>query len=159
MVQSDSAVSICSALLNRLFTKILLDQGLVELIQSNSAVLALCPEGGFMTNLPENFTNYPSWTWRTISSTFDTGLLFTKGLIMRRWQIDVYGSAAAMGADCIALAAAIDNVLNGFSGTLSDPDSTWVNVIDPSDLEDFPLDPASRTYRRMLEYEIHFANS
>jgi hypothetical protein len=49
-------------------------------------------------------------------------------------------------------------VLNGFSGVLPDPDSTFVSSCFTSDEMDF-FDEASRTYRRMIEYEIFFSQN
>jgi hypothetical protein len=75
-------------------------------------------------------------------------------LAMRRLQIDSFGTVAA---DAIRLAAAIDGVLSGYAGALSDPDHMVVQGCFRSNLIDF-FDDASRTYRRMLEYELWFHN-
>ena len=72
-------------------------------------------------------------------------------------QIDVYGYESGQGADVLTIAQQIDAILNGFRGTLSDPNSTYVDSCFTSDKKDFPFDPDARTYRRMLEYEIWYA--
>ena len=47
----------------------------------------------------------------------------------------------------------IDAVLNGYAGTLADPDHTVVQGILRTNRRDF-FDDERRTYRRMLEYEV-----
>ncbi len=133
----------------------MIEQGLVGLVQADAGVRAIAPTGGFISTLPKDFQQ-PSWTHKTVSQPPSSLLQGPSGFKMRRVQIDCYGTAASQGADTILLAAAIDDVLDGFRGTLSDPDSTYVDSCLQSDLMDF-FDEASRTYRRMLEYEIWFA--
>jgi hypothetical protein len=70
-----------------------------------------------------------------------------------RLQIDCYGDTAA---NAMALARAISQVLDGYQGTLADPDSTFVSAVVPDGGMDF-FDDARRSYRRMLEYEILYA--
>ena len=65
-------------------------------------------------------------------------------------QIDCY---AATRGEAVLLAAAIDAVLNGYAGTLADPDQTVVQGIFRINKRDF-FDDARRTYRRMPEYEV-----
>lgn len=135
----------------------MIEQGIVKLVQSDLTVNALVPVGGFFAELPKDQA-LPNWSYRSISLVANTGLQFSTGLRMMRLQIDVYGDINGRGADSIALAKAIDHVLNGFAGTLSDPDSTFVSSCFLSDEIDF-FDDAGRTYRRMLEYEILFAQN
>jgi len=75
---------------------------------------------------------------------------------MMRLQIDCYGNT---GDQVIRLASAIDGVLQGFSGDLTDTDLTWINSCLSSDMQDFPIDPDARTFRRMLEYEIWYSDA
>lgn len=132
----------------------MIEQGLVGLIEGNAAVRAIAPTGGFLAELPKDYP-LPSWTHKTVSQPTSATLTSFKGTKMRRWQIDCYGAAAA---DAINLAQAIDGVLDGFRGTLGDPDATYVDSCLQSDLIDF-FDDASRSYRRMLEYEIWFVQN
>lgn len=132
----------------------MIEQGLVGLVQADAAVRAIAPTGGFLSTLPKDFAQ-ASWTHKVVSQPTSAGLTTVKGLTMRRVQIDCYGTAASQGADTIHLAVAINNVLEGFRGTLGDPDATYVDSIFLSDVMDF-FDDAGRTYRRMLEYEIWF---
>ena len=132
----------------------MIEQGLVGLIQADAAVRKIAPAGGFLSELPKDYP-LPSWTQKTVSQPTSASLTSFRGLKMRRFQIDCYGNAAA---DAINLAQAIDNVLDGFRGTLGDPDDTYVDSCLQSDLIDF-FDDASRSYRRMLEYEIWFVQN
>lgn len=131
-----------------------IEQGLVMLVQDNSDVQALCSAGGFLGQLPANQA-LPSWTHDTITQQTDYLLSGRDSLVVRRVQLDCYGNTAA---EAIQLAAAIDAVLNGYRGTLSDPDSTVVAGCFQSNLIDF-FDDASRTYRRLLEYMLWFQQS
>lgn len=110
-----------------------------------------------MATLPQNFS-LPNWTYLAVTGSVpNTGLLFVKGLNLRRQQIDVYGTQTGQGGDAIAMATQIDGILNGFAGNLPDPDSTFVSSCIRSDTE-YIFDPEFRTYRVKLEYEIHFAS-
>lgn len=132
----------------------MIEQGLVKLVQDNSGVAAIATQGGgFLVELPKGQV-LPSWTYQRVSTVPNTTLLSTKGLRIARFQIDCYGAQAA---DALNLRIAIANVLDGYQGTLPDPDSTFVSSCIPSDEMDYPYDEASRTWRSMLEYEIAFA--
>ncbi len=133
----------------------MIDIGLVMLVNNG---LSSPPStiGGFFLQLPKN-QPLPSWTYRGISQTPNTTLRSSTGLRQRRIQIDCYGSRLGDGSDAIELAASIDAVLNGYQGTLPDPDSTYVSSCFQSDVIDF-FDDSLRTYRRMLEYELLFVD-
>jgi hypothetical protein len=107
----------------------------------------------YLAQLPKD-DELPGWTYRVISNKPNYTLTSKRpGLTFRRIQIDVYGAAAA---DVITLAAAIDQVLSGYSGTLSDSDSTKVDSCFQSDLGDPQFDEARRTWRRFIEYTVNF---
>lgn len=132
----------------------MIEEGIVRLLQTTPAVSAIAPVAGFFAELPKD-NPLPSWTYITVSQAITSGLTFADGLRTRRIQLDCYGFLAA---DAIALAKAIDKVLLGYTGTLPDADHTFVNVILLEDQMDF-FDDARRSYRRMLEYEIVYAQS
>ena len=129
----------------------MIEQGLVKLVQASSTVSAICPTGGLFVEL-EKDQALPGWTYRFFSDHPEETLTTIGGLTRRRVQIDCYGTS---GSDVIRLAAAINQVLHGYRGTLTDTDSTVVDSISRSDLMDF-FDDARRSYRRMLEFEIWF---
>ena len=130
----------------------------MELVQANAAVQAILNGNiaGLMSQALPNSPAYPTWVYSNISQTLNTTLQTFKGLRTMRWQTDSFGSPGALGADCIALANAITEVLNGFSGVLSDPDSTVVSSCFLIDVRDF-FNTASRSYRRMAEFEVMFS--
>lgn len=112
--------------------------------------------GGFLDTLPKDQA-LPGWTYGVVSRVRKTTLQCPSGLSMMRLQVDIYGYEAQQGADVLTIAKQIDLILNGYRGALPDPDSTYVDSCFTSDVKDFPLDPESRNYRRMLEYEIWYA--
>jgi len=132
----------------------MLEAGIVSLVMADAGVLAITTTDGFLVTLPKDET-LPSWTHLTVSDAGPYTLGGAHGFVTRRLQIDCFGSQRA---DAISLAKAIDAVLSGYRGTLSDDDSTVVYGCFRSDRMDFPFDDASRTYRRMLEYEIQYAD-
>lgn len=139
----------------------MIEQGLVLLLQGSPAVSSIATAGGgYMAQLPKDPTpGLPSWTWTTVADHPQYGLQAQPGLTMWRVQIDCYGLASAQGADCIALATAINSVLSGFQGTLTDPDATKIDSAFKVDQKDF-YDGEARTYRRMLEYRVwYYADS
>lgn len=134
----------------------MIEQGLVKLLQGTPAVTAIAPVGGFLAQLPIN-QKLPSWTYRTISNPTDYELTGPVNLGMGRFQLDCYADGDTGAAKVILLAKAIDAVLSGYHGTLTDPDATQVQGAFRSNLIDF-FDDNARNYRRMLEYEIWFVD-
>jgi hypothetical protein len=130
----------------------MIEQGFVNLVQHTPAVAAIAVGGGgYLSVVPKGET-MPTWTYTSVSMLFDYTLAGEHGLNMWRVQVDCYGEHAA---ECIRLAAAIDKVLSGFSGVLTDVDSTLVDSCFTSNQIDF-FDDASKTYRRMIDYELWF---
>jgi len=132
----------------------MIELGIVLLVKGNAAVTAIAPVGGFFAQLP-NDQILPSWTYLGVSQTANYDLKASSSLFMRRLQIDCYGKTAA---DSIVLAKAIDAVLNGYRGTLTDPDHIFVDGCFQDNLIDY-YDPDSRSFRRMLEYQLWFTTS
>jgi hypothetical protein len=133
-----------------------IEQGIVALVNASPAVAALYPPGGtggFFGSLPKD-QKLPSWRYKVISPTpISRTLAPQRQLVCARWQIDCFGTT---GAQAIALAKAIDDVLSYFSGALPDPDCTQVNLVLNSGGGDDEFDDTSRTFRRMVEYELFF---
>ena len=127
----------------------MIEQGFVQLVQGASAVQAIAATGGFLAELPKDQA-LPSWSYTTIADSADYVLAGPVDLGSWNVQIDCY---AATREQAVLLAAAIDTVLNGYAGTLADPDQTVVQGIFRINKRDF-FDDARRTYRRMLEYEV-----
>jgi uncharacterized protein DUF3168 len=131
----------------------MIEQGLVQLVQGTPAVSAIATGGGgFFAGLPKDLT-LASWSYKFISVIPELTLNSVGALARGRIQIDCYGT----GGQAIRLAAAINTVLNGFHGTLTDPDSTHVQLCFQDGAIDFE-DDAGRTYRRMLEYQLWFGS-
>ncbi len=130
----------------------MIELGVVLLVQGNAAVKAVAPNGGFFAQLPKDYT-LPTWTYLTVSDVADYVLVGPMSFGQRRIQIDCYGANAP---DVIRLANAIDALLSGYRGTLTDPDATFVHGCFHSNMIDF-FDVDSRTFRRMLEYQIWFS--
>ena len=134
----------------------MIEQGLVRLVNGDSTVAALLGSpGGSLAQVSKGAV-LPTWTYQTVSNpSLSRSLTTFAGLRMWRVQIDCYGNAAA---DVVNLSKAIIAVLNGYKGTLSDPDSTVADSIFWSDGHDPTLDEASRTWRRVLEFEVNYVS-
>jgi hypothetical protein len=131
----------------------MIEEGIVQLVNADSTVRSLAPIGGFFVELPKDAI-LPSWSYLVVHvQPISTLLSVASGLKKMTLQIDCYGATAA---NAMALAKAISHVLDGYQGTLSDPDSTFVSAAIPDGGMDF-FDDARRSYRRMIEYEILFA--
>jgi hypothetical protein len=132
----------------------MLEHGIVRLVNANPLVASLCSpnSAGFYESLAKD-KPLPGWTYRTIN---DDPVLTLKpywGFVKRKLQIDVFANT---GGDCQKLARAIDWVLNCYSGYLPDEDHTQIFDCFRSDTIDVPLDPITRRYCRILEYEVDF---
>ena len=127
----------------------MIEQGFVQLVQGTPAVKAIATTGGFLAELPKDQA-LPSWSYTTVADS--AGYVLAGPVDLGSWnvQIDCY---AGTREQAVLLAAAIDAVLNGYAGTLADPDHTVVQGIFRINKRDF-FDDARRTYRRMLEYEV-----
>ncbi len=130
----------------------MIEQGITLMVMADATVKSLCAAGGFMGTLPKDQA-LPSWTYKVISDTSSISLKGRNKLTGQRWQVDVYGSDPA---SCISLASAVDAVLDTANGTLADVDATVLQLCVRCGKEDF-FDDVNRTYRRMLEYELWFA--
>ena len=128
----------------------MIEEGIVQLVNANAAVKALVPNGGYMTQLPQNMI-LPTWSHQAISELPDHNLSGASGTKMRRLQIDCYGSQV----QTIQIAKAINKVLDGFTGALPDADATFIQSCLQANLIDF-YDDVPRTYHRMLEFEIWY---
>ena len=134
----------------------MIEQGIVMLVQGDDAVKAMCAGGvgGYFATLPKDQAK-PTWSYTNVSFVPNRTLRGRNQSTMRRLQVDVYGDPDGGGADCITLAGAIASVLDGFAGALPDPEGTVVQAIFLDDLTDF-FDDTARSYRRMLEFAVHF---
>lgn len=132
----------------------MIEQGLVLLVQGDVTVKAISPKGGFLAQLPKDFT-LPSWIYEVVSDPTDYELSGPVSQSSTRIQIKCIGTA---GADVIRLAKAINNVLNGYHGTFTDPDATVVHGCFKTNSVDF-YDDDARNYVRILEYLICFDSS
>jgi hypothetical protein len=132
----------------------MIEQGLVLLVQGDATVQAICPVGGFLAQLPKDFS-LPSWIYEVVSDPTDYELTGPVSQSSTRIQLKCYG---ANGADTISLAKAIHNVLNGYHGTLTDADTTVVHGCFKTNSIDF-FDDNARNYIRILEYLICFDSS
>lgn len=132
----------------------MIEQGILKMVQTAPAVAALA-SGGWLAELPKD-VRLPAWRLTFFGGEQGRTLLGERGVTRRRMQIDCYcGEPSA--AVAVAVAAAIDGVLDEYHGTLPDDEATGVQRCwRPEEPMDFPLDEGSRTYRRMLEYEIWF---
>lgn len=131
----------------------MIEDGIVQLVQTDPTVAAQCTFGGFWLSLPKG-TPLPSWSYQVISEPTEYTLRGRTDLMPRHLQIDVF---AMEGAQALSLARAIDNVLSGWKGTLPDAQATVVQGIFRDNELDF-FDDASRTYRRMIEFFINYEN-
>lgn len=127
----------------------MIDLGLVMKI---GAALGPSVPGGFPGTLPENMRG-PAYAYTVISDRANVTLQSVTGLGMRRYQFDCFGPLAV---DAKRLADAIDAVLNGFSGTLPDPDSTVVDSAIRSDRMGPKDSDSARNFWVMLEFEIWY---
>jgi len=122
---------------------------MISAVPAVAAIVGTNPSG-ISDQLDPN-SPLPAWAYKVIHDTSDRTL---KGNVnaFRRWEVNCYGSTSA---DAIRLASAIDTVLDGFFGTLPDPDSTFVTISNRVGSMSF-FDDSQRTWRRMLEYEIWY---
>ena len=127
----------------------MIEQGLVMKIQAESGYSTV---GGFAGQLPENLPA-PVYFYKVISDQANTTLQSFKGFGSRMFQFDCFGAKAV---DAQLLANAIDVVLNGFHGTLPDPDSTRVDSIFRTDRMGPEPSSSSRNFWVMLEYKVWY---
>lgn len=129
----------------------MIEADVVSLVQGNSAVRAVCTKGGgFFGTLPKDEA-LPSWTYITVWDGTSYTLQGPETASARRVQIDCYGSTAA---DAINLANAIYAVLNGYRGKPANGTTNIQGCFHINSMDYF--DPDSRTFRRMLEFNVWF---
>ena len=129
-----------------------IDQGITRLI--NSGLSSPPFSNSAFQTMPVN-ASYPNYVFKEISRVRNTGLLFAFGLVAMRMEIQVNGSPSGQGADAIRLSEQINQILNGYAGTL--PEGTIVSSCFQSDVIDI-FDDAVRVYQRKMEYEINYSD-
>lgn len=131
----------------------MLGAGISQLVQSNPGVAAIATAGGgFANNVPKDFT-LPTWRYTLVGGEVSHTLAGERGPRNQRMQIDCYGNTAG---EAQQLSNAIDAVLDGFVGNLSDPETTNVlSCLSGNEPSDF-YDDDRRCPGIMLEYEIWF---
>ena len=134
----------------------MIEEGLVTLVNGDGAVKAMLPAPvGFLGGLPKG-TALPSWTytWASDDNTPGRGLQMPSGgLTFAQVQIDCYGNTRA---DVVNLGRKISKALAGFRGALADAEQTVVDSIFDSNQHDPEEDAASRTWRRVLEFQVNY---
>lgn len=126
----------------------MIEQGLTALVTADPGVSALIGTCFYPVILPETPT-YPCMSYQVVSASSEYNL----GATAERWkriQFDAYGQAYS---DCKAIVAALDTVLDGYTGTL--PDGTQIlgsfRVVELDLMLQY-----SRVFRTMVEYTFHF---
>ena len=127
----------------------MIQQGLVMMIQAglNNSV-----PGGYAGQLPKDFGG-TAYAYKVVSSNSQATLQGVRGLQMLRLQIDCFGPKAL---DAQKLASSIDGIINGFQGTLLDPDLTYVSSCIQDDLMGPDFSETAHNFWVMLQYEIWF---
>lgn len=141
----------------------MLEQGFVQLLQSNGGVAAIAL-GGWRNQLPED-APLPNWSYLSILKRPQYALQALPGLCEWRVQIDCYsasdqGQTSAAGivtnqSTSVDLANAIYGVLSGFRGTLPDPQNTQVDSAFLVD-EHSEFDSVRRTWRTLQEWQLWY---
>jgi hypothetical protein len=131
-------------------------QGLYLLIQSGITSISPLPPG-FAVQLPENqlsSTAPMAWSYRSITSTPTYTLAGQVSFTSWTVQIDSHGLTMAYAEQ---LAGAIDGVLRGgWSGTMSDPDSTVVNGIFRKSTFVDGFRDENKSFVRSIDYCVQF---
>lgn len=126
----------------------MIEAGLTTLLSANAPLQALIGSCLYPVFVPEN-TAYPCISYQAVSATSEYALDGSSERT-KRLQFDVWGRNYA---DCKAVAAALDAVLDGFSGPL--PDGTVIlGAFRGVELD--LSEQYSRTYRTMIEYTFRY---
>lgn len=122
------------------------------LIQAGLATSFPSCQAGFAGQLPENAIP-PAYTYKVISDPANLTLKSFSGFGQRRFEFNCFGVKAV---DAQSLAYKIDAVLNGFRGTLSDPDATRIDGMFRTDRMGPNYQSASRNFAVLLEYLVSY---
>lgn len=128
----------------------MIEAGLTALLSENAPLQALIGSCLYPVMLPEN-TAYPCVSYQGVSASSEYSLSGTSER-WKRLQFDVWGQTYS---SVKAVVSALDDVLDGFSGPLSDG-TVIVGAFRGVELD--LSEPYSRTYRTMVEYTFHYRN-
>jgi hypothetical protein len=132
----------------------MIQQGLVALVQAGLGSPPLAT-AGYAGELPKDAV-YPAWALKLVSGTPNTGLQFFRSFGRKNFDVTAW---APLPSAAMALAKAIDAVLHGYRGTLTDPDAVYVDVCMRIDDWDGPsFSDTVRNWSTRAEYEI-FSNA
>lgn len=135
----------------------MLETGIVQMLNADPGVSSITTTGGFgFDELAKNMC-LPSWAFRFAGGRSFVTLQSAQGLRWRRLEIHCMAGDADT---TMQLAIAINVVLEGFSGLLPDDQpGTMVDSIFTSNTPVDFFDAGTRTYRRVLEYQVTFIPS
>jgi hypothetical protein len=135
----------------------MLEEGLSLLLEADPTVASLAATRDYLVQLPEG-TVTPAWTYMIVSD-HPKYTMDGKRTRVVSLQIDCYANEEDCGGGArdaaLGLGYAIDAILSGFRGVLTDSDSTYIDTCFQTDMETPAEDPWSRSFRMMLEYELH----
>lgn len=138
----------------------MIEQGLVKLIQTGlTDAFSQAVPGGYATELPKDLIGvqgsqvFKAWLYRSMDRPGNYVLQGIEGLTNWTVQIDCYGYNPS---DAIDLGYAIDAIVNGFSGTLTDSDSTVVEGIFRQGSLIDSFSDVNRAYVRSLEFLVQY---
>lgn len=121
--------------------------GLVSLLTGNAALMATLKSGPMPVLVPEQAA-YPCLSYQDVTSaesvTFDS-----KSVQQRRIQFDIWATAYL---DCKSTAKALRNLLDCYSGTLSDG-SRVLATFRINEIDNWEFD--GRCFRITVEYHFH----
>jgi hypothetical protein len=126
----------------------MIEQGLMTLLAGNAPIAALVGTRISWVVLPENST-LPALTFQNVGS-ISSPTFETRGMQRMRVQFDCWG---ATYLDAITLRKAVETLLDGFQGTLSD--GTYLqNVVSLQQVDFFDHDV--RVFRAMIEFRLYY---
>lgn len=128
----------------------MIEQGIVILVNSTLGIT-----GGYFLQVPPN-TPFPSWAWEIFKEMPLPALQSPDGFRRAMFRVKCYGNPNGDGADAMTLAYQITGVLNGYQGTLADPQSTKVSCCLQKGMLD-RFDSTARNKMRQLDFEIEYS--
>jgi hypothetical protein len=130
----------------------MIEQGLIALLLSDATVGPMVTGAVRLLRAEQGDETQPHLVVFNTSSDYCNTFDGPTALRMQRIQVSCYAPTAA---GMVNLARAVHNLLDGYQGTLSDPNSTYVNGINPNQDVDV-FDPDSQLFHRSTDYNVWF---
>jgi len=134
----------------------MIEESLYNYLASITDITDIVDDKIYHHHLPQEAV-FPVLTFQMISSRHDHDIQGAAGACTARYQVDCWSRSLA---ECVELAEAVRQALQGYKGTMEDDHIFFITLDDQNNLDEAPKDGSDQwLYRREQDYLIKYRES